>query len=307
MSVNYLIEINALDDWELTHPLSATAYKVMRKLLYLANKERFPERMTVPNGVLMSLVGCSEDSLIKARNQLIQAGLIAYKGQKKLTPLYMLRYFSANPVYNPKLQGYEQGYKQGIKRGYEQGIGPGNEQGTYINKTTPRETDKKPWRSDEDTTTSTNLLAEAQTYGAYTPSLPNGFNQGLLKPISGAGERRKVNLDGKRLDEVLPRRTRELSANERRELFCIQLCADQAGVRDLLGERREVFDRICNSDRFPLEMIGEALMMTDKRNGRYPLDNPIAYLMQLLFDWEERGIKTVDELRDSKDDWWERG
>ena len=133
MGVNYLIEINALDDWELTHPLSATAYKVLRKLLYLANKERFPERISVPNGVLMSLTGCSEDSLIKARNQLIQYGLISYKGQKKITPVYMIAYFSNNPTYNSKLQGYEQGikpgYEQGIKPGYEQGIKPG----TYIN------------------------------------------------------------------------------------------------------------------------------------------------------------------------------
>lgn len=133
MSVNYLIEINALDDWELTHPLSANAYKVMRKLLYLANKERFPERISVANTVLMSLVGCSEDSLIKARNQLIQAGLIAYKGQKKVTPIYTICYFSHNPTYNPKIQSYEQGYKQGIKQGYEHGNLPGNEQGTYIN------------------------------------------------------------------------------------------------------------------------------------------------------------------------------
>lgn len=134
MSVNYLIEINALDDWELTHPLSANAYKVMRKLLYLANKERFPERISVANTVLMSLVGCSEDSLIKARNQLIQAGLISYKGQKKVTPLYTICYFSENPIYNPKIQSYEQGIKQGIKHGYVQGYEQGNEQGTYINK-----------------------------------------------------------------------------------------------------------------------------------------------------------------------------
>lgn len=133
MSVNYLIEINALDDWELTHPLSATAYKVMRKLVYLANKERFPERMTVPNTVLLSLVGCSEDSLIKARNQLIQAGLITYKGQKKMTPLYFIHYFSLNPVYNPKIQSIEQGIKQGIKQGMEQGFEPGIKQGTLLN------------------------------------------------------------------------------------------------------------------------------------------------------------------------------
>ena len=134
MSVNYLIEINALDDWELTHPLSATAYKVLRKLLYLANKERFPERITVPNGVLMSLTGCSEDSLIKARNQLIQYGLISYKGQKKVTPVYMIAYFSHNPTYNSKLQGYEQGIKQGYEQGIKQGYEQGNQHGTYINK-----------------------------------------------------------------------------------------------------------------------------------------------------------------------------
>lgn len=133
MSVNYLIEINALDDWELTHPLSATAYKVMRKLLYLANKERFPEKITVANTVLMSLVGCSEDSLIKARNQLIQAGLLTYKGQKKATPLYMICYFSHNPVYNPKIQSMEAGIKQGYMQGYEQGLEQENKQGTIIN------------------------------------------------------------------------------------------------------------------------------------------------------------------------------
>ena len=136
MSVNYLYEINALNDWELCHPLSATAYKVMLKLYYLANKERFPERITVPNRVLMSLVGCSEDSLIKARNQLIQNGRIEYKGQKKLTPLYMIQYFSLNnPAYNSDFQSIEHGIEQGFEHGIEQGFEHGIKHGTYINKT----------------------------------------------------------------------------------------------------------------------------------------------------------------------------
>lgn len=94
MSVNYLVEINSLDDWELTHHLSDTAYKLMRKLQYLANKERFPRAISVSNSVLMGMVGCSKDSLIRARNQLIQAGLIRYKGQKRMRPLYEIQYFS---------------------------------------------------------------------------------------------------------------------------------------------------------------------------------------------------------------------
>lgn len=131
MSVNYMLEIIGLDDWELTHHLTPTAYKLMRKLQYLANKERFPERMNVSNGLLMSMIGCSEDSLIKARNQLMQAGLIQYKGQKKMTPLYRIQYFSHKPEYNPK----KQSYMPGIKQGYTSGNVPGKEQGTYINNT----------------------------------------------------------------------------------------------------------------------------------------------------------------------------
>lgn len=131
MSVNYILEIDALDDWELTHPIPATAYKVMRKLQYLANKEQFPERISVPNTVLMSLTGCSEDSLIKARNLLTQVGLIEYDGKKKRTPVYSLRYFSLNPVYNSKLQSYQHGIKQGYKHGIEPGYEQGDEQGSY--------------------------------------------------------------------------------------------------------------------------------------------------------------------------------
>ena len=113
MSVNYLIEIDALDDWEMTHPLYATAYKVMRKLQYLACKECFPEKISVPNTVLMTLVGCKEDALINARNNLIQAGLITYDGKKKKTPVYRIQYFSNNPVYNSVFPSYEQGEPQG--------------------------------------------------------------------------------------------------------------------------------------------------------------------------------------------------
>lgn len=136
MSVNYLVEINALNDWELCHPLSATAYKVLLKLYHLANKERFPERITVPNRVLMSMVGCSEDSLIKARNQLIQNGRIDYKGQKKLTPIYMIHYFSSNiTANNPEIQSFEHGYQQGIKQGMQHGFQHSIKHGTYINNT----------------------------------------------------------------------------------------------------------------------------------------------------------------------------
>lgn len=291
MGVNYLVEINALDDWELTHPLNPTAYKVMRKLLYLANKERFPERMNVPNTVLMSIVGCSEDSLAKARNQLIQAGLIVYKGQKKITPLYTIRYFSHNPTRNPKMAGYEQGYEQGIeqgnKRGYEQGI----EQGTYINKTKGNEPKENKLESDEDGTAAAGVRAR----GGDCDEMPVRHRA------------RRLNVSEDRIDAVFPLRARPLTPMEQQQLSAIQVYLAQPDVNALVRARMPVVNRILNSGRFPLELMGEALVSTVKRDKNYALDNPVAYMLTLLFDWEERGIATAQELRESKDDWWERG
>lgn len=304
MSVNYLIEINGLDDWELTHPIPATAYKFMRKLQYLANKERFPERITVSNGLLMSMIGCSEDSLIKARNWLIQAGLIAYKGQKKLTPIYTIRYFSQNPVYNSKLQSYEQGIKRGNEQGNGRGIERGNEQGTYINKTKGNESRENLRRSDEDTATTINASPEDEPMGSSLLRYRSYTN----KPLLVQERTRALNTDERQISEVFPPRTQPLTMREGRELMSIQAFLDiNADAGELFAERRKVLDTILASSRFPMELVSEAISMTVTRNSRYPLDNPVAYMLKLLFDWEERDIGTVAELRDSKDDWWDRG
>jgi len=272
MCVNYMLEIIGLDDWELTHPLPATAYKLMRKLQYLANKERFPERMNVSNGLLMSMVGCSEDSLIKARNQLIQAGLIQYKGQKKITPLYMIQYFSNNPAYNPKKQSME----QGIKQGYEQGIKQGDEHGTYINNTIPKGISEK----DEDIPTAAN--------------------------ISRARARDPIPTDGKQFDKLFPPRRSEfeLLPHERKFVMMARVnLRTVSGLKETFAGREETVLKIINSSRFPPEMVFHAMDSTEIRNSRYPLDNPIAYMLTLLFDWEERGITTIKALMESKDDW----
>lgn len=300
MSVNYLIEIIGLDDWELTHPIPATAYKLLRKLQYLANKERFPERISVSNGLLMSMIGCSEDSLIKARNWLIQQGLITYKGQKKLTPVYALRYFSNNPVYNSKFQGLEQGIKQGNGQGIKQGLGPGIKHGTYLNE----RVSETSTGSDEDTAwRETEATPEDSIPGLthlHHRTLPDRRLRVYL-------EGRNLNVEDREIERVLPARTRPLTDGERRTREAVMAFLDGAEQRELFGERQKVILRILASDRFPLELVGEAAYQTSRRNDKYRLDNPVAYMLTLLFDWEERGIRTVAELRDSKDDWWDRG
>jgi len=50
-------------------------------------------------------------------------------------------------------------------------------------------------------------------------------------------------------------------------------------------------------------MVCHAIDKTEIRNSRYPLDNPVQYMLTLLFDWEERGLATVQALQESKNDW----
>ena len=149
MDVNYLVEINGLDDWEMGNPLSATAYKVMRKLLMLANRKRFPEQIAVTNTSLCFLVGCSENSLLDARQQLIQRGLIDYKGKKKQTPVYTIHYFSLNPDYNRKNFGYI-GDMSGDMSGYSQGFDGGIGRGSNINNIDQTPRSKPAGSPDED-------------------------------------------------------------------------------------------------------------------------------------------------------------
>lgn len=246
MSVNYLIEINGLDDWELTHPIPATAYKLMRKLQYLANKERFPVRISVPNGLLISMIGCSEDSLLRARNCLIQNGLISYKGQKKLTPIYEIHYFSLQVDNNPQFAGINQGINRGINQGINQGISRGINQGTYINKTKEREE--------------------------------------TIQPLPERGRA-----------DALPEREGPLSLSDQRLLMGLRVWLEKV-PKGLFDGYEQQMERLLNTSRFPVQLICEALERTELRNGRAALDNPMAYAMTLLCDWESKGIRSVEEL-----------
>ena len=47
MKVNYLLEINRLHRWEMTNPLKPAEFKLLMKLLDLANSQDFPEELRV--------------------------------------------------------------------------------------------------------------------------------------------------------------------------------------------------------------------------------------------------------------------
>ena len=75
----------------------------------------------------------------------------------------------------------------------------------------------------------------------------------------------------------------------------------------LFGSNAALILQILQSDRFPLELVHEAMERTVKRDAKYqtPLMNPVAYTLKLLEDWEERGFKTVRDINEAKDNYWD--
>lgn len=82
--MNYLAEIIAFEKWTETHYLSTNAQLLWYKLMALANKSGWAEYVQVGNHGLIELIQAgSENTLIRARNQLIQNGLLIYEKGKK--------------------------------------------------------------------------------------------------------------------------------------------------------------------------------------------------------------------------------
>lgn len=77
--MNYIRELNAFRDWMLVNHLSTGQIALWHMLLSFNNRAGWQEWFTVPNQTLQLVTGLSRQGLSKARNGLIQAGLIQYK------------------------------------------------------------------------------------------------------------------------------------------------------------------------------------------------------------------------------------
>lgn len=85
--MNYISEINAFEQWIETHYLPIPSQLLWYKLMSICNKAGWSEWVTVGNQRLMVTLQMSrEASFIKARDELIKAGLIEYQKGKKGCP-----------------------------------------------------------------------------------------------------------------------------------------------------------------------------------------------------------------------------
>ncbi|MBO8169986.1 MAG: hypothetical protein H0Z35_12500 [Thermoanaerobacteraceae bacterium] len=85
--MNYLRQIMAFESWTEGNHLSKEAQLLWYKLLYINNKAEWTEWFSHTNIGLMAKTGInSEKTLVKIRNELINAGLLEYKKGKKGNP-----------------------------------------------------------------------------------------------------------------------------------------------------------------------------------------------------------------------------
>lgn len=297
MSVNYLIEIIRMDEWEFSHPISATAYKLMHKLLSLANMERFPEWIKIPNSRLTAMVGCTESTLTAARLTLIQEGLIDYKKKGKgkgATCWYKIHYFSLRPGYYSKNYGNNAGENNG--ENHSENAGENHSENAGQNKT--KGTMGKPVEDEDDLNANDNIPAEDRLMGNAplhnpAPTLPS-------VGVNGRAGAREV-------QRLYPPRTRKLDMIEMAVYDNLVASLTWPDRFKLFGRNAGLILQILQSDRFPLELVAEAMERTVQRDSKFstPLMNPVAYTLKLLEDWEERGFRTVQDIKEAKDNYWD--
>lgn len=99
--MNYIAEINAFEQWLELHYLPISSQLLWYKLMSIANRSGWSEWVSVDNLRLMAAMQMGrEATMIKARDELIKAGLIKYQKGKKGTPnkYYIIPFTCKNVV-----------------------------------------------------------------------------------------------------------------------------------------------------------------------------------------------------------------
>ena len=84
---NYLLQMNAFNRWLESHYLPANAQLLWFRLIAVFNQSGWPEWAEVDTMRLMQLTGAATDkTAFRARQKLVDAGLLAYKTGRKSHP-----------------------------------------------------------------------------------------------------------------------------------------------------------------------------------------------------------------------------
>ena len=99
--MNYIAEINAFEQWLESNHLSANSQLLWYKFMQRFNKANWQKWIQVDNLRLMAAMQMSsEKTLIKCRDELMKAGLIAYQKGKKGCKYRLIPFVAENTVNN---------------------------------------------------------------------------------------------------------------------------------------------------------------------------------------------------------------
>lgn len=122
--MNYITEINGFEQWTEHNNLSSLAQLLWYKLVALDNRCGWIEWVTVDNLRLMAFIKCnSKNTFLRARDQLVDCGLIEYKKGKKGQPnKYRIISFSSKsePQMEPQM-GPQMEPQMGLQMGLQMG------------------------------------------------------------------------------------------------------------------------------------------------------------------------------------------
>ncbi len=296
MNVDYLSEIRSLDAWEEIYPLTALAYKMMMKLYHFAELMGFPDRFRLPNSALMARCGCSENSLVKARKELVNHGRIEYKrGQRRdASPEYAIRYFALErggdekeETFNLKFCG-KTGGKEGGKTEGKKGGKEGGKDGFCL-----KNCGKTGGKSPIDKYIHT---VDDRNGDIYTPYQGSTSERSSTSLQQGDGEEEDYYLyyHQKRARES------EYAKAEARAKAAALTILDQAAARETYGARLDEVRRMIIDTAYPYGLMAEAISYTIDRHQDGALMSPYRYTAALLEDWRKRWIFAPEEIKNEE-------
>lgn len=198
--MNYIKEINAFERWLETNYLAAQSQLLWYRLMALCNRSGWPEWVIVDNQRLMGMIGCgSKNTFLRARDGLIEAGLVQYVKGKKGSPnkYHIVSFSSESEPYKwkgsfsePQTEPYTEPQTELKTEPYtEPQTGPIYKHKHKLNKT-KRESDA---RADEPTTDAENVQGR---YGRFKNVILSDLQSKLLREEYGPGSEWMIkNLD----------------------------------------------------------------------------------------------------------------
>lgn len=95
--MNYIMQLNGFWNWARTNEISHLELDLYMSILDIANSTSWKTQFSIPNS---SLGRFDKNSLTRARNRLVQYGLISYqKGKKGQAPLYqVIKLYEDEPI-----------------------------------------------------------------------------------------------------------------------------------------------------------------------------------------------------------------